>query len=157
MVITNDPKTPQYKLKISGKVEEFASIKPRYVRFEGNPEKIQKTIVTIIPRKKYPFRINNTRMNNGKWIQHTIEPWETGGQKGYKLIIKNLKKGPGVYRDSIILDTDSPVQPEIRINVFAKLNTGQKNQPKDPNKQKFIELIKKLQKEHQQKQEKLSK
>jgi len=156
-VITNDPNTPEYKLSISGKVEEFVSIKPRHVRFTGNPGKPQKAIVTIVPQKKYPFVISNTRANHGEWIEHAIEPWESEGKKGYQLIVTNLKKEPGNYRDVIILTTNSPIQPEIRINVFAALNTKdskdtkKKNTPVTPGNQAFIDLIKKLQTEQKNK------
>jgi len=128
-VFTNDPQTPEYNLKISGKVKKFVTIKPRVVRFEGKSDKIQKAIVTIIPEKNYPFVINKSKAFDGECFQYTIEPWEDGIKKGYKLVIVNQKNNPGVYRDAIILKTDSPIQPEIRIYILASLKEEQINKP----------------------------
>jgi len=143
-VSTNDPQTPKYILKISGMVKKFVTIEPRVVRFEGKPGEVLKSTVSIILEKKYPFIIKKSKAQVGEWIQYTIEPWEDEANKGYKLVVVNQKKEPGVYRDAIILETDSPIQPEIRINIIARLMEDQINKTTNPDKQNLNEFIKKL-------------
>jgi DNA repair exonuclease SbcCD nuclease subunit len=143
-VLTNDLQTPKYKLKISGMVKKFVTIEPRVVRFEGKPGEVLKSIVTIIFEKNYPFIINKSKAQVGEWIQYTIEPWEDESKKGYKLVVVNQKKEAGSYRDAIILETDSLIQPEIRINIIARLMEEQTNTTTNPDNQNLNEFIKKL-------------
>ena len=143
-VLTNDPQIPEYKLKISGMVKKFITIEPRVVRFEGKPGEVLKSIVTITFEKNYPFIIKKSKAQVGEWIQYTIEPWEYESKKGYNLVVVNQKKEAGIYRDAIILETDSLIQPEIRINIIARLMEEQTNTTTNPDKQNLNELIKKL-------------
>jgi len=143
-VLTNDPQTPEYRLKVSGMVEKFVTIEPRMVRFEGKPGQLKKSSVTIIPEKKYPFIIIKSQAQVGEWIEYALEPWEDVEKKGYRVTVINQKETPGTYRDAIILKTDSSIQPEIRINIFARLMEEQINETANPASQNLNELIKKM-------------
>jgi len=48
-------------------------------------------------------------------------------REAYILIVENLKKRQGRYRDTIYLKTDSKIKPEIKIRVYGNiLETHQK-------------------------------
>jgi len=149
--LTNDPQTPEYRLKVSGMVEKFVTIEPRMVRFEGKPGQLKKSSVTIIPEKKYPFIIIKSQAQVGEWIEYALEPWEDVEKKGYRVTVINQKETPGTYRDAIILKTDSSIQPEIRINIYARLMVAETSKPATSDKQNFSELIRNLKNEQSNK------
>jgi hypothetical protein len=43
------------------------------------------------------------------------------GKKGYLLTVENIKQETGRYFDTIILKTDSEIQPEISISVYGNI------------------------------------
>ncbi len=87
-------------------------------------DEIQAT-VRIVPNAKYPFAIVGSRALEGKDIRFTLVQDKSGGQAGYVLTVANLKAEPGNYRDTIELDTDSPVKPRIRIKVNGTIQRMQ--------------------------------
>lgn len=128
-------------------VEKFVTIEPRLVLFEGKPGDVLKSIVSIIPQKKYPFVIKKSRAKQGKWVKYDLEPWGKEKKKGYKLVVENLKKEPGIYRDAIIFETDSPIQPEIRINIMARIMEDQTDKSVNSHKHNLDEFIRKVKNE----------
>ena len=119
IVQSNDPRQPSIVLRISGQVERFATIKPRVLRLKGTAGEKIRGSVRIIPEKKYPFRILGSAVKKGKHIQYTLST--VGGESGgYRVDVENLKESKGRYYDYIILNTDSEIQPRIRITVFAR-------------------------------------
>ena len=75
--------------------------------------------VTIIPEKKYPFKILNLRAQDGKNIKYRLEEADESDTTVYKLNIENLKTDAGRYYDSIILETDSKIRPQINVRVYG--------------------------------------
>ena len=159
---------PNAKLTISGTVEKFVTISPRMVRLTGNMGQPIQSTVKIIPQKKYPFSILSVKAKNGKNIRYSLDeinshktpykhkaPYKNdknkNGKKEYLLHVKNIKTTAGMYRDFIILKTDSKIQPEIPIMVFARIinpNVHPKIKHIKPGSGKtnpFIEMIKKMQ------------
>jgi len=131
-------------------VEKFATITPRVVRFKGKPGVPLQSSVKIIPEKKYPFSITSVSAKNGKMIRFRLKTLEKNGEKGYLLTIENLKKSPGGYFDVISLATDSKIQPEIKINVLARLtdtDTGKEQNRSKATGNSFLQLIQKMQKQ----------
>ena len=164
---------PNAKLAISGTVEKFVTISPRMVRLTGNMGQPIQSTVKIIPQKKYPFSILSVKAKNGKNISYSLDkinshkaPYKNdknkNGKKEYLLHVKNIKNTAGMYRDFIILKTDSKIQPEIPIMVFARIinpNVHPKVQHMKPGSGKtnpFMEMIKKMQREKALKQGKAS-
>ncbi|MCJ7774182.1 MAG: hypothetical protein MUP22_13750 [Desulfobacterales bacterium] len=77
--------------------------------------------VRIIPWKEYPFKVLSSRTQYGKNIRFKFK--ESKKWKGieYQVMIENLKTDKGSYADTIILQTDSEIKPEIRIPVYGRI------------------------------------
>ncbi len=102
-------------------VEKFASITPNRIRLAGCVGKELKTSVSIIPEKKYPFKIVNVTAKQGKNIRYKIEEFKKSKISEYVLTVENIKKEIGRYFDIIHLKTDSKIQPEISIRVMGNI------------------------------------
>lgn len=76
-------------------------------------------MVTIIPEKKYPFKIIKTTADKGTDIEFKIQEIKREDRHGYELIVKNTKKTKGRYFDKIHLITDSKIRPDIPIRVYG--------------------------------------
>jgi hypothetical protein len=86
--------------------------------FVGDPVK---GTVTIIPEKKYPFKILNLSAKDGKYIKYQLEETKESDTTAYKLNIENLKTDAGRYYDSIIIETDSKIRPQLNVRVYGYL------------------------------------
>jgi len=152
LVLSNDPIHSKYKLLISGQVEKFATILPKTLRLTGEINQKIVGSVSIVPEKKYPFKILKAEAKNGKRIQYQLDE---GNGSAYKLNVETTSATPGIYSDAIVLKTDSPIQPEIPIRIFAQIRdpkaqakSGQQVNPSGKQAgNQFIELIRKMQAE----------
>ena len=120
-VYTNDRSRPRQDLVISGPVEKFATIRPQHISLRGYAGDAIKSKVTIIPEKKYAFRILNARAINGGNINIKLGEVKKSGGQAYELNVENLKKETGRYYDTIILTTDSQIRPELSVRVYGYL------------------------------------
>lgn len=120
VVITNDPNTPKLRLGISGMVEKFASVQPRYLRLFGTAGETIKATVTVKPEKKYPFKVVAARARTGKFI-HVRLMDHPEADSPYKIEVENVRRDAGRYVDTVILKTDSTIRPELTINVFGMI------------------------------------
>ncbi len=120
-VYTNDRSRPRQDLVISGPVEKFATIRPQHISLRGYAGDAIKSKVTIIPEKKYAFRILNARAINGDNINIKLDEVKKSGGQAYELNVENLKKETGRYYDTIILTTDSQIRPELSVRVYGYL------------------------------------
>jgi len=82
--------------------------------------------VTIIPGKKYPFQITDTKAEKGKNIQFELKQITRENRPAYLLTVENTKKTKGRYRDKIRLYTDSTIRPQISIWVFGHIEDAKK-------------------------------
>ena len=110
---------------ITGQVERFVTIRPRQINLRGFAGDPIRAAVTIIPEKKHPFQIVNSRARDGRNIRFRLEKIETGNRPGYKLEVENVKPDPGRYYDAIILETDSKIRPRLTVRVFAFLREAE--------------------------------
>ncbi len=152
---------PHAKLIISGPVERFVTISPHMVRLTGDMGKSIRSTVRIIPEKKYPFSILSVKAKIGRNIRYSLEKIRKVSykdkiekrKKEYLLHVENIKKTAGMYRDFIILKTDSKIQPEIPIMVFARIINPdvklkvRRIKPGNGKINPFIEMIKQIQRE----------
>jgi hypothetical protein len=120
-VYTNDKTRPQQDLVISGQVETFVTIRPKHANMRGIVGDPIKGTVTIIPEKKYPFKIINLHAKDGKHIKYQLEETTVSDTPAYKLNIENLKADAGRYYDAIILETDSKIRPQFSVRVYGYL------------------------------------
>ncbi len=120
-VYTNDKSRPRQDLVISGPVEKFATIRPQHVSLRGYAGDSIKGVVTIIPEKKYPFKILDVQAQNGQNINIQLDEVKKSSGRTYELKVENLRQKAGRYYDTIILKTDSKVRPELNVRVYGYL------------------------------------
>ena len=120
-IFSDDKNQPKLKLVISGLVEKFVTIIPRTVSLRGFVGDSIKKSVSIIPEKKYDFKITKVRARNGKYINFKLEEVKGAGRTEYSLTVENLRTEVGRYSDSIILETDSKIRPEVNLRVYGNL------------------------------------
>jgi len=120
-VYTNDKSHPQQDLVISGLVEKFTTIRPRHVSLRGYAGDSIKSKVTIIPVKKYPFKILDARAQKGENINIVLAEVKKSSGQAWELKVENLRKKTGRYYDTIILTTDSIVRPQLNVRVYGYL------------------------------------
>ena len=120
-VYTNDKNRPRMDLVISGQVEKFVTIRPKHVNLRGYSGESIKASVSLIPEKKYPFKIIKASAKDGKNIKFELEEVEQSENGAYELKVENLKADSGRYFDTIILETDSKVRPELSVRVYGNL------------------------------------
>ncbi|MFH1153905.1 MAG: DUF1573 domain-containing protein [Pseudomonadota bacterium] len=114
-VSLDDPDTPFVALKLEGAVDTFATISPANVSLTGPPGTGTRTEVTIVPSPKYPFSIVGTSVKSKKNIACSL----ARSADRYVLTVQNLLEQPGRYFEIIVLTTDSPLQPELKIRVMG--------------------------------------
>jgi len=122
-VYTNDKNRPRQDLIISGPVEKFVTIRPQHVSLRGIAGDSIKGQVTIIPEKKYPFKILDVQAKDGKNINFQLDEVKKTNGQAYELKVENLREKSGRYYDTIILKTDSKVRPELNVRVYGYLQT----------------------------------
>jgi hypothetical protein len=108
-------------LTISGDVDRFVTIQPPSLRLSGFAGESLKGSVTIIPEKKYPFKIVNARAKDGQYITFQLEEIKQSEATAYELKVENLKQDTGRYFDSIILETNNKIQPQLDVRVYGYL------------------------------------
>ncbi len=153
-VETSDQNNSKFQLTISGTVETFAQITPKYVSLVGNKDTEVKTVVTIVPQSNYPFKITSTQAEYGKDIRFQLDEVKKDKSSEYQLAVVNLVKEKKRYTDNIILKTDSKVMPEIKIRVYGNIYDMDPQQPNADAKSKFLEMIQKASKEKEKEKEK---
>ncbi len=126
-VYTNDKTRPRQDLVISGPVEKFVTIRPQHANLRGFVGDPIKGSVTIILEKKYPFKILKVRAKDGKYIKYQLEETKKSDNTAYELKIENLKQDAGRYYDSIILETDSKIKPQLDVRVYGYLRPRKMN------------------------------
>jgi hypothetical protein len=120
-IYSDDKKLPVARVQISGIVEKFLTIIPRAISLRGFVGDDIKRSVTIIPEKKYDFKITKVRARNGKHIHFELKEIEGTGRKEYSLTVENLLAKEGRYSDLIILETDSKIRPRVNVKVYGNL------------------------------------
>ena len=111
-------------LKVFGQVEKFASINPNTLHLRGIAGEKLKGTIFIIPEDKYPFNIKSVETTPGKF-KLTLQEVKEGSQNGYALSVENLKIDAGSYNDTVVLKTDSPIRPELKVRVYVYLRPPQ--------------------------------
>jgi hypothetical protein len=120
-VYTNDGSHPRQDLVISGAVEKFATIRPQHVSLRGYAGDSIKSMVTIIPEKKYPFKILDARAQKGENINIVLAEVKKSSGQAWELKVENLRKKTGRFYDTIVLTTDSKVRPQLNVRVYGYL------------------------------------
>jgi hypothetical protein len=121
-VYTNDPGTPQVRLQVSGRVNAYLTVAPRYVRFIGRVDQSLQQSVKITPLAGHPVTIKEVRVREPKNLHYKLKPLgNPPGRAGYELVVENARQEVGNYQDQITILTDSKEKPSITIPVYARL------------------------------------
>jgi hypothetical protein len=120
-VFTNDKKRSRMDLAISGQVEKFVTIRPKHVNLRGYTGDSIKALVSVIPEKKYPFKILKISAKDGKNIKFQVDEVASSANGAYELKVENLKPDSGRYYDTIFLETDSKIRPKLSVRVYGNL------------------------------------
>jgi hypothetical protein len=123
VVESNDPQQPKLTLTVQGQVEKFVNISPTVVRLVGKVgDPLQKTI-TIIPDRKYPFKITSVHAKSGRDIRFSLKEITQANKPGYELTVENLKQQEGRFFDIIYLETTFDQHPQLKISVYGNIVT----------------------------------
>ncbi len=108
-------------LSISGDVKRFATISPSRVQLTGPSDQPVTQTVTILTEPDYPFTIKAVRTRRDGDIEVRLETVKKDGRDSYMVTISNQRHDKSRYYNSVILETDSPIQPEIVIGVYGNI------------------------------------
>jgi hypothetical protein len=122
-VLTNDPKEPVVQLMVKGPVDKFATINPRMLNLRGNAGEALEGTVLIVLEERYPFKVVSVAAKEGKHIRVALSETKEGGKAAYALVVKNIKTEAGSYSDTVVLKTDSKLQPELNVRVYTYLRS----------------------------------
>lgn len=114
---TNDPNRPWLQVSVTGMVEKFAEIKPDRVRLAGPHGTTISAEVEIVPRKDYPFTIEEVKAKDGNFIKYTFIRRCAGGHGSCVIRVENTLAEKGRYVDALYVKTDSKLRPRIPIFV----------------------------------------
>lgn len=130
-VHTNDPSKPRTQLVVTGPVQGYLTLKPRYVRLMGRLDEPLSMTVKILPKPDHPFSIKSVTAKKGEYIRYDLKPLgKNPARDGYHLIITNTKKDAGAYRDIIVVETDLKQKPSLRITVTGRIHNPPPDNPK---------------------------
>jgi hypothetical protein len=96
-------------------------IRPQHISLRGWVGDPIKGMVSIIPEKKYPFKILDAKAQSGKNISIQLDEISKSNGTAYELKVENISQKSGRYYDTIILKTDSKVRPELDVKVYGYL------------------------------------
>jgi hypothetical protein len=119
--MTNDPENPEWTIDISCFVKKFADISVHTIMLEGSWRKNLEGSSVVIPSDEYPFKITGLKVKKGLDIALHYKEIEQSGKKGYLITARNIRKEPGVIRDTIYVQTDNQARPEFMIRVQGKI------------------------------------
>lgn len=118
-VITNDPLSPQLRLKLKGPVGFFARIEPTRIVLRGETGAALNAQATITPNPEHPFRIIEIASDRRLADKINLQVKERDGS--YLLTIDNRQTEPGQYRGRVVLKTDSTLRPQLFVYVIGDI------------------------------------
>jgi hypothetical protein len=134
-VFTNDPDRPRVRLSVSGTVKGYIAVAPKFIRLTGTVgQPIQRT-VNLTPLKGYPFTVKEITAQTDEFVRFQLKPaGKNAAKTGYRLLVENTKTDAGNYRDTIIIKTDSPHKPTLRIPIYGRIFKPQPSRSGTPAK-----------------------
>ena len=119
---TNDPRIPQVRLQVSGKVKGIISLSPTYVRFIGLEGQPLSESIRIKPLDGHSFAIKSIKMQRGEHLHYDLKPvGQDPAKNGYTLVVQNTMQSAGFYQDLIIIETDNARKPSLQIPISARI------------------------------------
>lgn len=126
-VYTNDPKNELIALTLTGPVNNFAEVSPKYITFRSGGFKNNEQTITIRPLDGYPFKIKSVEVDRKKELGVELREIKDENERTvYEIIARNLRARGGRIRNRIVVITDSPVKDKIIIRVGGFVNEVKK-------------------------------
>jgi hypothetical protein len=116
-ITTADPNRLVTEVTVKGTVEQIAEIEPKRVLMEGASGEQLSAEVAIIPNPKYPFSIKGFEIQEGRGLKCELKGSCKAGAKRCLIKVENTQSEKGRFNDTIIVQTDNAVKPEIPIRV----------------------------------------
>ena len=114
MISTNEQMNSMLKVRIAGRINDFAHFDPKKVIIlRGKPDDRIKQAVTITPDEKYPFSITGYTLDDVLKDMVTIHLEKK--EDKYILTAENTIKKPVRYMGKLHLQTDSTYKPELNM------------------------------------------
>lgn len=129
-VFTNDPVKPSATLTITGTVETLYTLSPKRVRLEGFQGEVVKQTVTVVTKEQYPLHVLSATPKTGENIRLNLTEEKEENVTRYKLTVENTRQAPGRFIDTLVLKTDNPTLPEIKIPVYGFIKEPAENSRK---------------------------
>ena len=120
---TNDPFYKVVTVSMSGEVKALARLEPKMVSLRGKVGEAVAARVKIVPEAVPDFNITKAVAKNGRDIDFTIEKQQNGSDSYFLLTVRNKKDSPGMYYDTIVLETDTIPKRTIRVRVSGHLQS----------------------------------
>jgi hypothetical protein len=120
-VMTNDPKTPNYQLKLTGIATTAIMVSDRFINFpkviDDDPH--SDTVKIHTTRDEINFKVTSATIDDESF---TTEIEEVTANKDYNVIV-TLKGGlpAGSLRSKLTIKTDNPKHPAFPLNVMANI------------------------------------
>ena len=121
-VESNDPLRPRWDLSISGEVMRFVTIKPKRIVMQGYGVADLRQSALIVPEPRFPFTITNVKSRQGdRFVGLELEKIRHNDRLAYRLMVINRQKEPGRYYETVTLETDSKIQPQLYVHVYGNI------------------------------------
>ncbi|MFP3998455.1 MAG: hypothetical protein ACLFUN_01310 [Desulfobacterales bacterium] len=118
-------------MRVSGRVEPYISVEPGRVNLRGRAgDEISET-VRIFPETDETFHVLEVSAARGSDIELELDEIKESGKNGYVLHVRNTRKKPGRYYDSIRLRTDSKRMENITIAVSGIIQAQEQQTGRD--------------------------
>lgn len=127
-VTSNDPKNAQLTIAMKGKIWTPIQINPKQARLVGPlGEKIE-TVVHLRGHKKEPLTVKLVSVSIPDKVAVELKEIEKG--RSYELRAKNKVETQGTYLGHVILTSNYPEKPEIRVRVSGNIKPHVEVRPK---------------------------
>ena len=81
-------------------------------------------VVKIIPETEKPFKLAKHNVYKGMDIAYQINEKQESGEKYYELIVENIRKTEGTYRDTITIFTDRSDKMPVLVKVKGDIKAA---------------------------------
>ena len=121
MVWSNDLERRSIALYLKGEVKPHISLEPGgYLSLYGVKVKVPREQLDIINNHKKPLKIvgiDNDFTDHVRWNLEEIKPGFV-----YRLEVEDVSKGAGDYKGYLIIKTDNPLKPKLKVIVTGQIS-----------------------------------
>ena len=128
-VYTNDPSSSSELLAIKAFVKVPIKISPQQVNLTGDEGSIINRSVIITANEEKSLELEPLNFSFNEMVTYQLEVIEKG--KKFKVNFKTLPEAEGTFKGSLILKTNYPEKPEIRIHIKANIKKNSDKKKRD--------------------------